>query len=206
MPNGGFVPPHDPVVDRVMPPSGKSATKWMVVVIVALGLAVFVLGGWVIELRNRVTSLEMNSGGGAGFTEWDAGFVPTTTLAPPVDLPPPDAETARRVIRDALNAVFSSELSVEQRAVWVEDPAAVSDRLTALRSGTCGSGVQVVVTELRFLDDDSAWVRFRFEGPNVPELGTGFSFEGRVFRAPERWQLDAQMVAGVLETAEPYCS
>lgn len=197
--------PHDPVAGRVTPSAGGSPPAWVVVVIVALGLAVFVLGGWVIELQNRVTSLELDSDAGSETVGWDTGFVPTTTLAPPVDLPPPDAESARRSIRDALNAVFSSELSAEQRAAWVQDPAAVSDRLTALRSGTCGSGVQVVVTELRFLDDDSAWVRFRFEGPNVPDIGTGFSFEGRVLRAPEQWLLDGEMVAGVLDMAEPYC-
>lgn len=206
MSNGGFGPPHDPVADRVTPSGGGSPPAWVVVVIAALGLAVFVLGGWVIELQNRVASLEMNSADGSDPVVWDTGFEPTTTLAPPVDLPPPDAETARRVIRDALNAVFSSELPVEQSTSWVQDPAAVSDRLAALRSGSCGTGVQVVVTQLRFIDDDTAWVEFRFEGPNVPEIGTGLTFEGQALRAPERWLLDAQMVGQVLDLAQPYCS
>jgi hypothetical protein len=205
MSNSEFGPPYDPVADRATPPASGKAPAWLVVVVVVLGLAVFLLGGWVIELQNRVVSLEMNSGGGGGPIVWESDFVPTTTLAPPVDLPPPDAETARRMIRDALDAVFASELSVEQRASWVQDPPDVSDRLTALRSGTCGSGVQVVVTQLRFIDDDTAWVEFRFEGPNVPEFGTGITFDGRVLRGPERWLLDAAMVTRVLDMAEPYC-
>jgi hypothetical protein len=182
----------------------RRTPPWVVVTVVLLALAVWWLAARVVDLQARVQSLE-TIGLDAGSSP-PMFFPATTTTPPPVDIPPPDGETARRSVRDALSNVFGSTMPAEQRATWVQDPAGIRDRLALLGGGPCGSGVEVVITELRFIDDDTAWIRFRFQGPGVPEVGTGFTFEGMARRAPERWLLDTQTVNAVIDMATPYCS
>jgi hypothetical protein len=183
------------------PSSGERRTPpWVLIAIGLLALVVWWSAAQVLSLQDRLDSLESTVAATAMTVT-----VPASTVAPPVEIPPADAETARRLIRDALGAVFSADLPVEQRATWVQDPAGVAAQLASLGAGPCGAGVQVVLTELRFVDDDTAWVRFRFEGPGVPSGGNGIEFDGAVHRAPERWLLDRALVDGVLSTAAPFC-
>ncbi|MFN7152023.1 MAG: hypothetical protein ACK4V6_21405 [Microthrixaceae bacterium] len=171
--------------------------RWLVVALVVQALVV----GWLVA---RVMDLEARTT--VQVVDPDPVFtMETTTTALPLDIPPPDGETARRQIRDALGVVFASDLPVEQRAAWVRDPVDIDARLLALSGGPCATGADVVVTDIRFQTDDTAWVRFRFDGPGVPELGRTFSFDGLAHRAPERWLLDGQLVDRVLSMAAPYC-
>jgi hypothetical protein len=173
------------------------------VTVVLLGLVVWWQGARVVDLQARVQSLEANR---IDLEPSPPMFFPETTEPPPpVDIPPADGETARRAVRDALSNVFASSMPVEQRATWVQDPAAARERLAVLGGSSCGTGVDVVVTELRFVDDDTAWVQFRFQGPGVPDVGTGITFEGFARRAPDRWLLDTGSVNQVIDMAAPYC-
>jgi len=128
-----------------------------------------------------------------------------TTLPPPIDVPPPDADVARRAIVAAMNSVFSSDLPAEQRVASVSDPGDLVDRFAALAGGPCSSGTEVIVTDIRFEGDDLAWVQFRFEGPGVPDGGTGVLFDGSVRRRSETWLLDPALVGSVLDMSMPYC-
>jgi hypothetical protein len=173
----------------------------MVVVIVLLVLSVWWLAARVVDLQSRVDSVQ----GSMTETSSAMGTVPATTPIP-VDIPPADGDVARRQIRDALVNVFASDLSAEQRAGWVREPGDVAARLASLAQGPCAGGVEVLLTELRFVDDDTAWVRYVFVGPGVPAGGSGITFDGVAHRAPERWQLDRESVTRVLDAASPFCS
>jgi hypothetical protein len=174
--------------------------RWLVVALVVLALVVAWLVARVVDLDARLDLVSAQA------VEPTPVFtVETTTTALPLDIPPPDAETARRQVRDALVLVFTSELPVEQRAAWVRDPVDIDAGLLALSDGPCATGVDVVVTDIRFQRDDAAWVRFRFDGPGVPEFGRGFSFDGLAHRGPDRWLLDGQLVDRVLSMAASYC-
>lgn len=181
----------------------RRTPPWVIATVVLLGLAVWWLAARVVDLQARVQSLEQTT------IELDPSppvFYPEVTEPPPpVDIPPADGETARRAVRDALSNVFASSMPLEQRATWVQDPAAARDRLAVLGASSCATGVDVVVTELRFIDDDTAWVQFRFQGAGVPDVGTGITFEGFARRAPERWLLDSATVNQVIDMAAPYC-
>jgi hypothetical protein len=200
-------PPGSGAPGGVAPPPGARhgerlhVARWLVVALVVQALVVGWLVARVIDLDARLDLMSTRAVEPAPvFT------VETTTTALPLDIPPADAETARRQIRDALGLVFASDLPIEQRAAWVSDPVGIDAGLMALSGGPCSTGADVVVTDIRFQTDDTAWVRFRFDGPGVPEIGRGFSFDGLVHRAPERWLLDGQLVDRVLSMAEPYCS
>lgn len=185
------------------PPGGRHRERaqlgrWLVVALVVQALVVAWLVASVMDLDARTRSVQV--------VEPEPMYpMETTTTALPLDIPPPDAEAARRLIRDALVLVFASDLPVEQRAQWVRDPVDVDARLLALSDGPCATGAEVVLTDIRFQSDDTAWVRFRFDGPGVPEIGRTVSFDGLVHRAPERWLLDGQLVDRVLSMAAPYC-
>ena len=191
----GPAPPQLQVTDR------RRTPPWVFIMVVALVLAVWWLAGRVIDLGARVDTLESN------VAAVETTFVPVaqTTVPVPLDIPPADAETARRQISDALGAVFSSELSAEQRTAWVRDPADLVGRFAVLESGPCASDTAAVITELRFQGNDTGWVRIRFEGAGVPDFGGSITFDGLVHRAPDRWVLDHQLVDEVLTMAAPYC-
>lgn len=201
-PGAGDGPTSPPGASRSPSPS-RPTPPWVIAAVVLLGLAVWWLGVRVVDLQARVQSLEQTT------IELDSSppvFSPEVTEPPPpVDIPPADGETARRAVRDALSNVFASSMPLEQRATWVQDPAAARDRLAVLGASSCATGVDVVVTELRFVDDDTAWVQFRFQGAGVPDVGTGITFEGFARRAPQRWLLDTATVNQVIDMAAPYC-
>lgn len=113
---------------------------------------------------------------------------PPTTIAPRIDLPPPDADVARREIVGAFAALFG-ESTPEQRQLLLTTPSDLPNRLQALAGGPC-AGTVPVVTEIRFLDDDRAEVRFRFEGAALPEVASGYTFDGFVARIDGRWLID----------------
>lgn len=192
---GGPTAPPGPRRDE-----GRRLGRWLVVALVVQALVVGWLVARVLDLDARLSLLSAQT------QEPTPVFtVAPTTTAPPLDLPPPDAETARRQVRDALVLVFTSELPVEQRAAWVRDPVDVDAGLLALSEGPCATDVDVVVTDIRFQTDDAAWVRFSFDGPGVPEFGRGFSFDGLAHRGPDRWLLDGELVDRVLSMAASYC-
>lgn len=112
----------------------------------------------------------------------------TTTIAPPIDLPPPDGDVARRDIVAAFAALFG-ESTPEQRQALLTAPSELPDRLQALAGGPC-AGALPVITALNFLDDDRAAVRFRFDGPTLPDIARSFSFDGVAVRVDGRWLID----------------
>ncbi len=114
--------------------------------------------------------------------------VPPSTVAPPIDLPPPDAETARRAIVGIFALLFG-ESTPEQRQFLLTTPSDLPNRLQALAGGPC-AGTRPVVTDIRFLDDDRAEVRFRFEGATLPQIASGYSFDGFAARVDGRWLID----------------
>lgn len=207
-PSGAVVPPAPPRPTGPRMPTGPSpaggdrrrTSPWVFVTLVLLVLAVWWLAARVVDLQSRVETLESNQ------IEQAMPILPASTLPPPVDMPPLDSELARRLIRESVVNVFASDLPAEQRASWVRDPGDTAGRLAALGQGACAAGVQVVITELRFIDDDTAGVRIRFEGPGVPAGGNGVTFDGFVHRAPERWLVDVDMVDQVLDLAASYCN
>lgn len=201
-PTPGSVPPGMPGAPAGRGDRSRSRPPtWMVVTVVLLVLAVWWLAARVVDLQSRLTSLEGSQSGSMVASE----IVPGATTPLPVDIPPADGDVAKRLIRDALVNVFASDLPAEQRAGWVRNPGDLAARLAALAGGPCAGGVEVVLTELRFVDDDTAWVRYSFVGPGVPGGGSGVVFDGVASRAPERWQLDRDSVIRVLDAAAPFC-
>lgn len=193
--------------DRPRMPTGPSTlaggdrrrtSPWVFVTLVLLVLAVWWLAARVVDLQSRRDArVEPDRAGDAD----------------PARLHTPAAgrHAARQRTRppahprSVLN-VFASDLPAEQRASWVRGPGR-HRRSSRARSGACAAGVQVVITELRFIDDDTAGVRIRFEGPGVPAGGNGvIVFDGFVHRAPERWLVDVDMVDQVLDLAASYCN
>ncbi|HTO00775.1 MAG TPA: hypothetical protein VL068_08895 [Microthrixaceae bacterium] len=112
----------------------------------------------------------------------------TTTLAPPIDLPPPDGHVARREIVTAFTELFA-ESTPEKRQQLLTTPSELPDRIQGLAGGPC-AGTLPVITELRFLDDDRAVVRFRFDGPTLPQIARSTSFDGLAVRVDGRWRID----------------
>jgi hypothetical protein len=100
------------------------------------------------------------------------------TTAPPIDLPPPDAEAARRSINDSYRAVFSTATPPEQWRTHVAEPGDQGARLSTLRSGRC-SGATAVVTDIRFT--------------------------GGARRGPQRWLVTTDGIDRVADTATGFC-
>lgn len=161
--------------------TGRS-TAWIVGVVCAVaGVTLLYLGDRIQRLEDRIASMPDPQ-------PYLVQSPPSTTLAPRIDLPPPDAEVARREIVGAFTALFG-ESTPEQRQLLLTTPSDLPNRLQALAGGPC-AGTLPVVTELRFLDDDRAEVRFRFEGATLPEIASGYSFDGFAARVDGRWLID----------------
>ena len=139
------------------------------------------------------------AGAGTGSTPG----APVLTTAPPIDLPPPDAEAARRSINDSYRAVFSTATPPEQWRTYVAEPGDQGARLSTLRSGRC-SGATAVVTDIRFTGDDTASVTFRFEGSGVSGA-EGVTFTGGARRGPQRWLVTTDGIDRVVDTATGFC-
>jgi hypothetical protein len=184
----------------VPPPSVLvSWARWfMVFAVVALALLVWQL----LALRGQVASLDDKVTNLRDAAQPAQPPAPVTT-APPVDLPPPDAETARRSINDSYKAVFSTATPPERWRTFVADPGDQGARLSTLRSGRC-SGATAVVTDIRFTGDDTAAVTFRFEGSGVSGA-EGVTFTGGARRAPDRWLVTTDGIDRVVNTAAGFC-
>ncbi len=191
-------PPGSPplVADpRVRPWSTTTAA--MVVIASAVVIALFTVG----SVNARIDRLEAQVG------SIDVSPMvlqdQTTTIAPPIDLPPADADAARREIVATFVALFG-ESTPEQRQALLIAPSELPDRLQALAGGPC-AGARPVITHLSFLDDDRAEVRFRFEGASLPAGADGFSFDGFVARVDGRWLIDPMAPLQALDLGGSVC-
>ena len=182
----------------VVSPPRPRTSRWVI--------AAIVLGAIVIaNLVARVGVLE-SSGIPLDGTVNDLslpGPISTTTLALPIDLPPPDAEVARRAIVGTWTTLFTSDVA-EERAAALTEPGQLVDQFAAFAASSC-TAITVYVTDIRFVDAETAAVRFRFEGSGVPEGGTGLQFDGTARRVGEQWLAEPGGIAEVLELAGPYC-
>ncbi len=189
-------PSHQPT--PVVSPARPRTSRWVI--------AAIVLGAIVIaNLLARVGVLESS---GIPFDESVndlslPGPVSTTTLAPPIDLPPLDADLARRSIVGTWTTVFTTT-DPQARAGALTDPDGLVEQFAAFAGSSC-AGVDVYVTDIRFIDGDTATVRFRFEGSGVPSGGTGLQFDGTARRVGDRWLAEPAGIAEVLDLAAPYC-
>ena len=187
-------PARPPVLPHQPPPGGAggaaaSNRPGTNATLLALGgcLAVLVVVSF-LYLGGRIQRLEDRIAASPGPQPVFPVQPPPTTIAPRIDLPPPDADVARREIVGAFTALFG-ESTPEQRQLLLTTPSDLPNRLQALAGGPC-AGTVPVVTEIRFLDDDRAEVRFRFEGAALPEVANGYSFDGFVARVDGRWLID----------------
>ena len=164
--------------------------------VVALVVASFLyMGGRIRGLEEMIASMPVQ--------ESVYPIQSPTTIAPRIDLPPPDADAARRAIVGTFALLFG-ESTAEQRQFLLTTPSDLPDRLQALAGGPC-AGALPVVTDIRFLDDDRAEVRFRFEGAALPQAASGFSFDGVVVRVDGRWLIDPMAPLRALDLGAGVC-
>lgn len=190
-PPGAWPPPAPPVAGAGDRPAPIVALSVLVVVVAAIGLgAVVHLNGQIdrLEQQLQMTGVADGTAVSAGGFSDGSMFGTTTTLAPPIDVPPPDADVARREIVAAFTALFG-ESTAEQRQMLLTAPSELPDRLQSLAGGQC-AGTVPIITALHFLDDDRAAVRFRFDGPTLPDIAKGYSFDGLAVRVDGRWLID----------------
>lgn len=192
-------PPGPPNGPRPPGPQDRSRSRsttvlWIVVAVLVVLVAMLFDRLWALEQNQQGLMNNPYSSMGPA-----SGFGETTTVPPPVDLPPPDGDVARRSIVAAWQTAFSSEVTAEQRAAVFSEPGDLPARIEEFRTGRCVEA-KPVVTSIRFNDDNSAWVQYRFEGVDV-----GLTFDGIAFRGPDGWVIEPGGVDSLLKTAASYC-
>jgi hypothetical protein len=125
-----------------------------------------------------------------------------TTLPP--EQAPPDAETARRKINDAVTAVFTPASPAEARSPAIDDPGDRAQRLAEASSRPSCADATLRVGGNRFVDHDHATSNIHFEVPQV-QVANGYPFEVEVVRVGDEWKVTAASVDEVLGMASGIC-
>lgn len=187
--------------------------SWKPVAVVAgvalLGLLVWWFAGLrhdVRELRSEVRELSEQVDGlnGAVFSVAPGMSTNATTSLPP-DRPPADGETARRLIGDALEVVFTPTMPAAARAAAVIDPGPTVEVLAELSGRPKCAGATVLVGPIRFGDDDHARATVSFDVPDF-EVAAGYPFQVDLTRVGGGWKVASSSLDAVISSASGVCS
>jgi hypothetical protein len=120
--------------------------------------------------------------------------------------PPADAAPATNEIAELYRRIFTPTSSRELWEADFTDPTGLRSLMDGFGAGSCAPGTVAVVTGVQFTSDDTAQVEFRFEGPNVPDIGRTYVFRGGAVReAGGPWKATPEAVHQVVNLAAGYC-
>jgi len=144
---------------------------------------------------------------------YDPGSVMTSVYgvpgktAPAVVVPPPDAPAATAAIVELYQRVFTPGPSAELWDPLITDPEGLREQIQPFGESDCAVGVETIVTKVQFTGDDTADVQLRFQGPNIPEFGAGYLFDGGAERQPDgSRKATPEAVWQVVNLAGAYCT
>jgi hypothetical protein len=202
------------------PPPRRSGDRpgaqgWLVALIVVGVVGGILLLGWVavtFAQRSQRAAETLDPFVAQGYTSTTfvgglpVGGTPPGDLAPPVVPPPADAATATTEIAELYRRIFTPTESREMWEADFTDATGLRALMDGFGAGSCAAGSIAVVTSVQFTSDDTADVEFRFEGPNVPEVGRAYVFRGGAQREPGGpWRSTPDAVHQVVDVAAGYC-
>ena len=181
----------------------------VLLMVATIGLLIIFVGYLYLRVDRLTLADQEPSDFMTSFENGTSSTAIASTLPPPpaVAAPPEDAQASTAAIVDVYQRVFTQGIPQEVRDVLIFDPAAIEGSLAGFAGTTCATDTVAVVTQVAFTSADSASIDFRFEGPNVPDIGRNFIFSGGAARQPGGpWQVTADGINSVVNLAGGYCS
>lgn len=181
----------------------------MALVVTGLVGAILLFGWIVVSFAQRADrvneAIDPLVWEGSPTTTWIVG-APSGEVPPPVVAPPADAGPATAEIAELYRRIFTPTESTELWEADFTDATGLREQMSGFSSGSCAPGTVAVVTGVQFTSDDTADVLFRFEGPNVPDIGRTYQFQGGAVRVPGGpWKATPDAVHQVVSLASGYC-